>query len=414
MRCFLGVIAALAILSIKAQDLKEAQAVSQKLASARIPNNISAAGKVDPSIPPLLARFKHAVRAWLEAELMNAPIEADATQLQELLAARVREAGLAANDGDHELHPFGRILGVGVWAVDGEPGLLRVGVSYDSYCPPDDSVLMFQRRPDRRWQMLMNSDTTDFAHPWGDRGLLYVDVSQRDENGQFYIFLVRTRSYCPESGSRWNTIDYKVLRPTANPESPRELLDAQHSYAEDEDCRIVLQKGSLMMDFPDWGNPSTITRTHILTYAIRENDAQRTDPVAVSAEGFVEEWMASPWSFASEWTEPAQRASLESWHERLDTEKGGWPRELSDEPLRQSCSPDGKFVQISYPGGWPPEPAKAFFLVREIGPHQFRLVKITKESVQGCSEPEPDETAGDHILPESLNRRHTPTIPALP
>jgi hypothetical protein len=231
------------------------------------------------------------------------------------------------------------------------------------------------------------------------------------------VFVVRTRSYCPGSGSVLNNINYHVLRPTADPESPRVVLSAEHSYREDRDCRILLQKDSLMMDFPDWSGEGLNVPTCILTYAITKDGARRVEPVAVDPNGFVEQWMMSPWSSASEWTEASSRASWETWHERLDFEKGGHPSVLGDLAFRQICSTDGKLVQITYPADYPtdgPRPGDLFFLVREIGPHQYRLVRIARQSAPGCSKPMPDETQGERLLPASMNRRAERLVPGLP
>ncbi len=219
-----------------------------------------------------------------------------------------------------------------------------------SFCPPDDSVLLFERRTDQNWHLLLNFDNTDFKKPYGDRELLYADVSPRDDNGQFYVFIARTRSYCPSSGSVWNNINYHVLRPGADPESPRVILSAEHEYREDNDCRIVLEKDALTMDFPASSITLTTARTYILSYAIGENGARRIEPLAASAEGFVEEWVASPWSFASKWSEPARRRSLRTWHERLDAGKRGRYDLLGDSVFRQVCSVDHELIQISLCG----------------------------------------------------------------
>src|SRR6202022_4164980 len=122
----------------------------------------------------------------------------------------------------------------------------------------------------------------------------------------------------------------------------------------------------------------------------------------------VEEWMASPWSSARDWSEPTQRSSLQIWHERLDTKSGGRPKGLGDQAFRQICGPDHDLIQIAFPAEYPPRGPKTgniFFLVRELGPHLYRLLNITKKSASDCSDPEADDSQGEHLLPESMNRR---------
>jgi hypothetical protein len=208
-----------------------------------------------------------------------------------------------------------------------------------------------------------------------------------------------------------------VLRPAADPESPRVLLAEKHGYLENEDWRILLRPRSLTMDFPDWSAIAASDRTEILTYDVGADVARRIEPVGANVEGFVEEWMASPWSSAREWTAPESRSTLRAWHEQLDTEKSVRSGNLGDEAFRQFCSADRKLVQITYPAEYPtdgPKPGDLFFLVREVGPHRYRLVRISKKSAPGCSKPRPDESEGEHLLPASMNRRADKLVPDLP
>ena len=90
--------------------------------------------------------------------------------------------------------------------------LLEVIVSYNSHCAPDDSLLLFEQKQGR-WQLVLNFDNTDLTHQWGDRALLYANVSPRDSRGQYYVLVVRRSLLCPLSGSSWNNVNYHVLRP---------------------------------------------------------------------------------------------------------------------------------------------------------------------------------------------------------
>jgi hypothetical protein len=52
-----------------------------------------------------------------------------------------------------------------------------------------------------------------------------------------------------------------------------------------------------------------------------------------------------------------------------------------------------------------PKNGDVFFLVREVGAHKYRLLNVANQSAPGCGRPEPDESQGEHLLPESMNRR---------
>jgi hypothetical protein len=143
-----------------------------------------------------------------------------------------------------------------------------------------------------------------------------------------------------------------------------------------------------------------------LKYAISDSTALQIEPIALTAEGFVEEWIALPWWSASDWSNPKNGTSLGDWHAQLHGKDGGQPF-FGDLPFRQTCSPDRKLIQISFPADYPPTGPKSediLFLVREVGPHLFRMVNIGRSSADGCSKPVADETQGERLLPESMNR----------
>jgi hypothetical protein len=292
--------------------LAHAQGLSRDLRAAPVPSPI---GTIDPSIPPALAGLKHDIRNWLTSKIATSPADTDPASLEEALLTEIKKADLLADPKDHELHPFGTMLGLGISDVPAEPRLLRAVVSYDGLCPPDDSVLYFERRADDAWHLLLNFDNTDFENPWGDRALLYAGISPRDDRGRFFAFIVRTRSYCPESGSVWNSINYHVLRRGLDPESPQVVLSAEHEYHEEQDFRVLLGRDSVTMDFPG----------HVLKYAISDSTALQIEPIALTAEGFVEEWIALPWWSASDWSNPKNGTSLGDWHAQLHEKDGGQP-----------------------------------------------------------------------------------------
>jgi hypothetical protein len=192
----------------------------------------------------------------------------------------------------------------------------------------------------------------------------------------------------------------------------RVLVSAQHTSRDDGDFRILLEKDSFTLDFTDWSITPSFARTHVLKYAVGHDTARRIEPVAPNPEGFVEEWMASPWSVARDWSDSAQRSSLAVWHKKLN-EADRKPPMLGNEAFLQACSAEQRVIQITFPVQFPttgPKSGDVFFLVRETGPHLYRLVDIRRESALGCTAPEPDESQGEHLLPESLSHHGTNVV----
>ncbi len=389
------------------QLLENAKNFSRALALAPVPVDTSIHGTVDASIPPLLANLKREIRNWIAEELKAHPAQVDPGKLTEKWKAELREAGFlgAAKPGKN---PFGRVLGLGVASVPNESGMLRVVISYDSFCSPDDSVLFFEHRADAGWRLLINFDNTDLEHQWGDRALVYAGISPRDGKGQFYAFIVRTRSYCPAGASSWNSINYQALRPTVSPETPKVVLAGEHGYREEGDLRVELTKEAATLEFWHRSTTNSMGRVFVLKYAIEDDTARRIEPVAVDAEGFVEEWLASPWSMAVKWSEGTNQRALLDWHQRLGSGKPFDADMMADYPFWQSCSPDGKLSQISFPknhDGDGPKEGDVFFLVREIGERRFRIVNVATKSAAECGPAKAYVSHGEHLLPEWMNRR---------
>jgi hypothetical protein len=401
----LAVLIALIRIAACAQDLTTAKGLSRDLGSAPVPSDVSINGTIDQSIPARMAVLKREIRRWIIDKLALLPTGIDVVQLQKSILGDLEKAGLVASPDEHLRHPFGKVLGISVSLLP-QRDLAEAIVSYDGYCPPDDSVLFLERRMDQKWHLLLNFDNTDFTHPWGIRELLYAGISPSDDKGSVYGIVVRTRSYCPGSGGG-NYLNYFVLRPGADPESYQLLLSGEHSYRDDGDFRILLERNAFTLDFTDWSITPSFSRTHILKYAIHQDNVRRIGPVAVNPEGFIEEWMSSPWSLARDWSDPAQSFALGDWHEKLKMETGGKSDLLGSEAFRQTCSPEQKLTQISFPRGFPttgPKSGDIFFVVRETDLHAYRLVNISRESALGCSEPMPDDTQNEHLLQPSLRR----------
>jgi len=395
----LTVIAPTAFAQGATDHLRSAKSISDKLRVAAKPDDIGSDARVPEPVPALVAQLKQEVREWVAGQMATAPAVVNPARLAAQLNSDVRQAGLIAMDSDHDSNPFGAIFEIRVLAVPNTIDLLQIIVSYDSFCPSDDSVLVFERK-EGRWQLALNFDNTDLTHPWGERGILYSGVSPRDSNGQYYVLVVRTRSYCPLSGSVWNGVNYHVLRPGRNPASPLLLLSEEHGYHEQQDFRVELKATDFTLDFP--GGSESATPIRIFRYSVLAQRVQRIDPVAANPGVFVGEWLTVPWAEAARWSNPDGLDGLRNWHEKLKDKISF----MIQRPFVQYCSQDRKLMEVSFsddPEG--PGENDPLFVVREIRPGVWRVMNVTTKSLAGCSDlqPLPEETRFRR-LPESLNR----------
>jgi hypothetical protein len=378
--------------------LENARQVSEKLRAAPKPDDISNDARVPDPVPELLSELKREIRYWLTEQLAASPADVQPSALSAEIQTELTRASLFTPNGGDENNPFGSILDINVSPAPNEADLLKVVVSYSSFCPPDDSVLLFQRKAGR-WQLVLNFDNTDFTHPWGDRAILYAGVSPRDEQGQYYLLVVRTRSYCPMSGSDWNNINYHILRPGTEALSPKSLLSGEHGFHAEEQFRVRLGPKMFTMEFPDASlSPIILVRTLLLNYAVSGDEAHRIEPVAANPEHFVEEWLSRPWDEAREWSDQAKLTELHQVHDKRPS--------LGDLPLIQYCSGDRKLMQISFPVEDDPGPGSKDerFTVQEMGANLYRMVEVSTRQLPGCSAPEPAEKLQQYLLPASLNQ----------
>ena len=396
-RClvWLTVIAVTSFAQGTVDHLRNAKAVSDKLRPVIKPDDIGP----EPD-PLLIGQLKREVREWLTGRIASAPRTISPTQLTAQLKEAAGQVGLLVRDGDYESNPYGTILDFRVVPVLHAPDLLQIIVSYNSYCAPDDSLLLFEQKQGR-WQLVLNFDNTDLTHQWGDRALLYSGVSPRDSRGQYYVLVVRTRSYCPLSGSTWNNVNYHVLRPGVEPASPVVLLSENHGYHADEDFRAELKVANFTLDFP--GGSESAGYIRIFKYSVLGNRVRRVEPYAVNPVEFIGEWLTVPWAEAAEWSDPAGLESLRNWHDNL---KGKFNFFVLGTPFVQYCSAGHKLMQVGFPEDFDPSGTNSpLFVVRELRVGVWRVMNVAVRSLDGCTElrPLPAE-APFRLLPETLTR----------
>ena len=375
--------------------LRNAEAISDRLRPVTKP------GDIGPEPDPLLiGQLKREVREWMAGRIATIPRAINPAQLAAQLEEAVRQAGLLVRDGDYESNPYGTILHIRVVPVINASDILQIIVSYNSYCAPDDSLLLFEQRQGR-WLLVLNFDNTDLTHQWGDRALLYSGVSPRDSRGQYYVLVVRTRSYCPMSGSSWNSVNYHVLRPDVEPASPLVLLNEEHGYHAGEDFRVNLKATDFTLDFP--GGLESVGHIRIFKYSLLGNQVRRIEPYAVNPVDFIGEWLTVPWAEAAEWSDPVGLDSLRNWHDIL---KERFNFVILGAPSVQYCSADRKLMQVGFPEDFDPSGTHSpLFVVRELRTRVWRVMNVAVRSLDGCTElrPLPAE-APLRLLPEAVNR----------
>src|SRR5262249_11715121 len=127
--------------------------------------------------------------------------------------------------------------------------------------------------------------------------------------------------YAPVCSSPWRTAHIRVLHPSPVPERPMEEMRDQRSLYIGVEHPIDLKSTAGSFEVVAAGenpiNPEHAYQTFVYTFRRLRSGWRRVQPVALTADGFVDEWIFSPWALAQEWSDRESLAKLHFWHQKL-------------------------------------------------------------------------------------------------
>jgi hypothetical protein len=189
-------------------------------------------------------------------------------------AIQIRLASLVAPGGasDHELTKAAESLfkrratgeGLGAFAgalvrrVKGHAGLLYVGVTLDLPCGSDDTMHLLRVSGGKLCRVL-----TAGAHNYASAHLaqfrLIHAVTPADRDGKYFVV---TANLNPNCSSLWRLLEYRVLTPSSDPDTPRVLAYGKTEARLDERIWIEATKDSASIHFVGgFGNAEPQTRS---------------------------------------------------------------------------------------------------------------------------------------------------------
>ncbi len=181
---------------------------------------------------------------------------------------------------------------------------------------PDSALYIFQgRAPD--WKLILTTDT-DFDTPdYLEMSGMQFSLSPPDRDGHWFLVVAHTPPTCRSAPS---DLHYKVLRPGSSPDHPEVVfqgikrLDPRFSpmfrlHTEDDEFSITTGK-TRKLD----GEPGV----SILRYNVVGDKVTRTQPLALTAEDFIDEWAQLNWNDASFYSTKLADANLQEWHGKLE------------------------------------------------------------------------------------------------
>lgn len=224
----------------------------------------------------------------------------------------------------------------------GEPSWIQLTTRIDLNCGEDTSVYLYSWTGDR-WTRRFKLEPED--------PLNTLDI----EAGHG---LVLATGWPPACASAWHPffIGLYAVEPRQ-----RTLIEGTENANTEGETSAHLEPKGMRVEFTGQSiDPALAIRRRVLDYVIDSNGVHRADPVALSAQDFVDEWIASPWRDAAAWSD----ATLASAHDALPKQgqMGAVKRCLGASPVWQVAVVLARQTR--------------YFSVLDSGSHRYRMLAV--------------------------------------
>lgn len=356
---------------------------------------ISEDAPIPPAIRRALASAKRSLRDLVLEELERAGAGANPAAVQDAVQKRLHAAGLriwnereVQQEEDFCPTGFGCIDGLRVSAPRGAGGPIIFLTSLGIPCGEDQSVYAASFK-DAHWRLRLADESGEYATIEGaQEGTQFALMSGASPKSWSLV----TAGYRPMCSSPWRSARVRVLRPTADPAHPVvEMKDARTLYiGVDHPIDLKVYPGHFEMIAAGENriNPEDAYQTFVYSFRRAKTGWRRVQPVALTADGFVDEWIFSPWLLAQEWIDKDALAKLRFWHEKLQrlNVKGEEGYEVGTEiTALQACDARETLWQVGMAIDDPKHrlPEDLTFVVRKDG-ENFLLQGVHLDPPPGC------------------------------
>ena len=296
---------------------REAVQTIRELRAIGLPDPDDLANGPPAKVPGLLRRLNQALKQ-LVIETLNDGARRGAPSEEEI-TEQLRTAGWDEVP-DHKWNAYGEIVAIKFdWKIGYEPGILIVTTQLWIPCgssDPDTAVYVFQGRA-RQWALVLAADADFDRLQVSQQSGLQSEISPPDDHGKWFLAVAHAPPSCRRSASE---LHYKLLRPGHSPDEPVTILDRRDlvdprfeppfALRVEEDW-FALTRGKHRKLDGEWG-------ISIARYEVNDLQVQRTHPLALSPEDFLDEWVQLTWVDASRWAREPKSLSLQHWHSVLN------------------------------------------------------------------------------------------------
>lgn len=339
-----------------------------------------------PQTLSLLLTEKHHLRDLVRSVLNSEPATASSDQLRKSVLASLTSAGVTVDDPDQPqestvpTQTWGR-LSIHLERVLGHKELVAATIGTSIPCGTDGALYIFEQTG-TVWNLALTHEAPAYTKLSDAFGALDFAISPQAANGWY----VMTASIAPSCTQGWRQMRYAILRKGSDSERPKILFTNSTKLYEgwDQYWKLKADADVAQIAWPSLFklDGSILIRAHVERYQVSGDAVNRTQPVALYPEDFVDEWAQQPWDRAKEWVAPEALADAEAIHKWI-----GDPDYFITTDFLQSCPiPEHWQIGFSIMGGHnsaSPPMARVFVDVSKDG-DVFRLDRIANDRAPGC------------------------------
>jgi hypothetical protein len=275
-------------------------------------------------------------------------------------------------------HPYGDNLAFDVDIAKSPPGLVAIKARFGIECGEDAMLMIFARRGDS-WNDVLEARSKPYksiAESWWAMGFA---ISKPDADGHWFVAVKHVAPWC---SSTWSQISYAVLRPSGNPARPATLFERGDDiwWGNEDEGEIKAGESDFDLRFHAGSMDLGVhNREWIRHYSVHGDVVRRIAPQAENPRDFADEWVASIWKEAGEWSSPANLKRLRAVHDEAHKIR------YMDYISLHACAgaPDRFQIEAEKADGMG---GSYFFQVQ--GRDDYRMLDVTRRADPGCNLPD--------------------------
>ncbi|HVZ18716.1 MAG TPA: hypothetical protein VG897_16485, partial [Terriglobales bacterium] len=235
--------------------------------------------------------------------IFSQPTAVSADQLHQKLVVSLQQSDIIVgyNESGSDEGLYGVVEELSVKAPEGHSNMLVVQVKYAVACGSDSTLYVFEHTG-TQWRMRIALEQNDYEAVAGALGFFDYVISPPDEQGNWYLLYATIGNWCT---SNWHGITYRVITPGEDAYSPRTVFsDGDGVYiGEDNVYKLTANRNDFQVSYRSNHqlDSGLLIRTHVHHYTFSPK-LERIAPLAMSPNGFLDEWIHLAWPEAEKWT----------------------------------------------------------------------------------------------------------------